>query len=507
MIFFYPLVVWMAVTFLTAGRKFFLGGVESDYLGTYLVEAARFLTGQPLLIQFHLPFYSILIGLFNQVVHNWLITGLVISWVSTAAAVFLIFLFFYHLVDRWAAWGALWALASSETFFVHAASASSDIFFLMLYSAAIGLAFKRHWVWAGLFAGFSFLTRTNALCLLPLLAAPFLSKEDSPKKFLYFSLFFLSFLAPILVWLVYALQTHSPFFPQETHVNLAMTYFASGTERVTHDGYFLMKEKFSNLGDVLAYDPVRMALIYSRDFVVMAVRNLSVLVPFWLGLAALLGFPLLAQKSKKPFVFIYLLITLLHILLVNAKAYEDRFYLFLIPLLGASAGFILEKILVKTKRPGLIFLLIFMGSAIFYSWRAYRSLHPPFEEELKEVMINARGFVPRGSLIIARKPHVPFYLESEQVFFPNVDTLEKLKNELVQLPKGREIFLYYGSYEKEMRGALSSLSKGREMEFLIPVARSEVPGNWVLFSFPLDRGDKGTGPVNRRDSQNLAGSV
>ena len=135
---------WGSIAVVTAllilSRKFFIGDVESDYLGTFVPEAKRFLAGAALELKFHLPLYSITIGLINAGVQNWWITGLILTWASSIAAVLMFFQFFKRLSGTWAAYGAMFGLISSPAFLIHAASASSDVFFLAVQSAALWFA-------------------------------------------------------------------------------------------------------------------------------------------------------------------------------------------------------------------------------------------------------------------------------------------------------------------------------------------------------------------------------
>ena len=488
----------VAVTFFVSNRKFFLGDAETDYLITYLVEAKRFLFGQPLFLKIHPPFYSIVIAAINSLFLNWFVTGLVVSWVSSLMALAAIFIFFRRLTSEWAALGSVVGFASAPTFIVHAATASSDMFFLALYCSCFLFALladekgsRFFWFVTGFFVALAFLTRMNGLSLIPLFFLPRVCGEKVNSK-RYFSFLLAGFSIPTLVWIGYARFSGSPFWVQEAHINLAMTYFAPTNDRMTYDPYFVLRNQFGNLWDVIRRDPLRMASVYAIDFVFMVGRNLALLVFPGLSFAGAIGFKTFLKRSRKPFVYVYLAATALHVVLINFKTYEPRFYLFLIPFIGASAGSFLEWILTaKFSRdkmsalPSVIFLsLIFLIAAFSVSF-AYVELHPAFEAELKEAIPEVRNIVPISSIVVARKPNMAFYTESEFSYFPNVETMSELRKELAQLPKSKKVFLYYGSYERKMRPRFLELSRGEEQAFLIPVARTKMGRDWVLYRVSL----------------------
>lgn len=490
-----------AVTWLALDRTFFLGGVEADYLGTFVVEAKRFLEGKPLLLKFHLPLYSILIAALNSLIKDWFFTGLLVSWVSNLSGLILCFLFFKRLSGEWAALGAILGFAASETFLLTAAQASSDTFFLALsYGCFLWALISSEqkslgpWLITGFLMGLAFLTRMNAIALFPLFITPWLLKGGGPKVRRAFSGMILLFLLPILIWFASATMSHSPFFMQEAHLNLAMTYFSPTTDRSTYDAYAAVKDEFESFYDVILRNPPHLIKTYAADFLTAFGRNLLFLILLPIGMIALLGFRSLVQKSKKPFLWVFLVCVLLQLFLSNLKAYETRFYLFLIPLLGAQAGLFLEAFAKATKLEqnsgkvlNLAFFILFLAASSFSIWAAWGKLHPPFALELKEVIPQAKQIIPPESIVVARKPHLAFYTESEHSYFPDVETLAELERQLAALPSNKKVFLYYGSYERQMRNQFSPLSTGRNWNFLIPVAKSERGLNWVLYRFKNPR--------------------
>ena len=484
--------------FLALSRKFFLGDTEADYLGTYLPEAERFLSAEPLLLKFHPPLYPILVAVTNNLFHNWFATGLVISWLSSFVVLVVIFMFFHRLAGEWAAMGSILALAGAPSFLVHAATASSDMTFLALYSSCFLFALladekksRFFWFLSGFFIALVFLTRANALSLIPVFVLPWVGRSgrDDGKLFLFF---LVGFLIPALAWVYYACSSHSSLWIREAHVDLAMTYFAPAGDRMTYDAYSVLRGQFANWWDVIRYDPLRMISMYAVDFVFMIGRNLLLLVFPIFSIAALVGFRVFLKSSRKPFVYVYLVTTALHLILMNLKAYESRFYLFLIPFVGASTGSFLDWILAKKFQqqktgilPTVVFLSLFFLSVSFSVAVAYTELHPAFEVELQEAVPEARNAIPPGSIVVARKPNLSFYTGSTLSYFPNVETFDELRRELTQLPKGKNIFLYYGSYEREMRPQFSELGGEGTLPFLVPIARSKMSRDWVLYRVNL----------------------
>ena len=97
--------------------------------------------------------------------------------------------------------------------------------------------------------------------------------------------------------------------------------------------------QFSGIWSVLSHDPVHIIKVYLRDLYSLpgqlfrGDQLFAYPVNVMIGCAAIF-WVFVATRSK--WMLALALVSGLHILLVNFKAYEPRFYIFLVPLFGAT---------------------------------------------------------------------------------------------------------------------------------------------------------------------------
>lgn len=497
------------IGFLAFNRSFFTFSTETDYLSNFVPEAQRLLEGKPLLLKYHPPFYSIILALFQIFTKDWLTTGLIVSLLSGILALATNFIFFYQLCGQYSGWGAIFGLISSSVFLTYSAFATSDIFFLAFYSSSLLFALlatrsnsSKLWIICGLIIGCALLTRSNALTLLLIILAPWLCNLSFKRRLTNFICLITAISVPLMIWIFFALATGSQLTPSGTHLNFAMTYFSSGN-RISGESMSQVKGRFENLIQVLTYDPAHILKIYIKDLYNLP-RKVFLLLEFPLELFVLPGLLfLLIVRINKEFI-LYLFITLFQVLLLNFKAYEERYFLFLVPLFGAAVGESYKIILESTKRRLIkIFLTILFIS--FTAIASIASLTKPWNRlhaqdvELKEVMLQKnRLSFSINSAIVARKPHVPFLYGIQRISFPNVDNLNNLRAFLESQTERHSLFVYYGSQEKKRRPKLAILiNPDKRPEWLEVVAKSAKPNRWVLYKYK---------PVNQAPSERGVGS-
>lgn len=217
---------FLLISLLSLKRSYFGFGTETDYLGAFLPEAQRVIAGEPLLLEFHPPLYSMCLALVQTLTQDWLRTGLLVSLVASAVALITNFLFFYRLLGVYAGWGAILGLITSDEFLKYSAYATSDVFFLALYSSAFLLsllAAKKKlaylWILCGLAVGCILLTRTNGITCLLIAALPWWSGSSFRQKRNDFLCFLLGLLIPLLSWVSYASFSGSQLTPAGTYAN------------------------------------------------------------------------------------------------------------------------------------------------------------------------------------------------------------------------------------------------------------------------------------------------
>ena len=488
---------------------------ETDFLGGTVSEASRFLTGERLQIDFHPPFYAVVLSVMYLLVEDWLKAGLILSLVSC----FVVLLTSYKmLADKFgfiAGIGAIVGCMASIPFTMFAIQATSDIFFLSLFFCALssvciaaGKDIPRWWLIAGLFVGLAIITRTNGFVLgLSILFVLTLKDKSRIRKAIIFMI--IGIIIPVGSWFYYSQKTQSPFLPTATFENLALTYFAPGNDRITADARHAAAKGLNSTLDVILKDPIHVTKTYAKDLLENSKRLFwsSDLIPFPFGYLALPGLLILLGTKRDRFTWILLINLGAMFLLTNFKSWETRYYLFMLPFIGAGLGLLwqalyqlatrmIERSPLKNRSRMMSALTIvsLLGISIAISLdgfgRSLKRMHWPyghlaFDAVAASKVLNTQP-CPEGAYIVARKPHLGFYTNMDLEFFPNVDSLAELKAALKTVIYNREYsgrcFLFYGLAEGWMRKNLAILADSAiEVPWLARISRGNESGGWVLY--------------------------
>ena len=480
---------------LAAGRRWLSFGVETDYLDLFVPEAKRLLAGQPLLIAFHLPLYPATIALAWSVLGDWVQAGLAVSLLAASATALTTWWLVDRLFGRAAALGALGALATSALYLAPAAEASSDLFFLALYLGACALALAgvrggqdAAWLGLGLVVGLALLTRTNGLPLLLLLLAPGLRREAAVRRARAVALAFAALAVPSSLWLAFAAATGSPPWPTSTYVTLAMTYFATAADPISNEAFVSVAGRFHSVWQVLAYDPARVLEIYLADLLSLGRDRLPEFIAFPLGVLALPGLLFLPARRRSAGAGLLGLVTLGEILLLNLKTFEARYWLSLLPWLGAGLGVMLAEVnhaLPATRAwrlgqrvalggAGMLALVLAVGGA--------RAALSSGADELAEAVPAARAVVGPDDVLVARKPQLAYYAGARFALLPDLRSADALGAWLCTLtPRGR-VFVYGGQIERAYRPGLQPVLAARSPPaWLERLAAGPAGGGWTLY--------------------------
>ena len=97
-------------------RSVFIYNAETDVIGRFIPEAKRFLSGHPMNIEFHPPFYPIVLGMMHLVTDDWLQAGLIISLISAIGTVIFVYILFGESISPTAGILAALGLLASPAF-------------------------------------------------------------------------------------------------------------------------------------------------------------------------------------------------------------------------------------------------------------------------------------------------------------------------------------------------------------------------------------------------------
>lgn len=444
-------IAFAALVAFVVSQRAYINFAETDFITFTISDATRVLNGEPTLSLYHPPLYALSIAGGKVVFGDWLSGGLAVSFLCGVVSLVVSFALFRSLAGSAAGWGAALALLGSAVFMGESFRAGNDMLFLCLFLVSCWLAVlaleKRSavtWVLCGVFVGLALLTRSNALPLLLLIAAPVLDSRLLTGQKLRASLQVVGGLAvPLVAIAIFAALTGSRVLPANNLLNLGVTYFVAGADRASFDAALAAAQNYEDLPTLFLSDPVRIIRIYLTDFYGMLQNGLPRLVEPPLVFLIFPGiFILFAERLNKPLLLIGLVIVA-EILLTNFKSFDARFYLFLIPLLGASIGRTVQWIALSNfPRPARIIftavvaLLVVaaLGSASLRS-TVYTINN---DRQIAALLDRFAGAIEPSSAIWARKPHFPFYTDSEWVYLPNSKSLEQFRLDLTE-PSG-EVF-------------------------------------------------------------------
>jgi hypothetical protein len=369
------------------------------------------------------------------------------------------------------------------------AQATTDMPFLFLHVATflVGLNAIRQeragwWLLLGALIGATLLTRFNGLPLLALLVTPWIATpRNRPWRS---EMLVLTGLGVVLLaWGGWAASTGSPYYPGQNHVGLAMTYFA--TEQGTWEAFRSAAPKFPNLWSVLTYDPVHLAKQYLSDLAYLPRRLIEIPV-FPLSVFALPGLLFLAFRKTSRFLALFFATILVEIGLVNLRTYEARYYLFVLPLLGAGAGVLAGKAwrILEAHWQRVLVAFSILGLVVwntgFDLLRVSQELHAS-DRELSQSVPAARSHLGAHAVVIARKPHLAYYTGARNAWFPEASDPDQLADSLRSFAGKDSVYLYFGAVESSLRPGLRVLlDTQRTPAWLVPVAAG-MSHDWALY--------------------------
>jgi hypothetical protein len=387
----------------------------------------------------------------------------------------------------------LLGLLGSGVFLFNWALATSDMFFLAGFMASCLLAVRAYgsgsihlWIACGLLVGLCLVTRTNAISLPLLLILPLLGSGLASSKSRSVLALLGGIVVPVAVLLIYAKTTGSNLLPENTYISLANTYFTpEGLHPNSDEARAQVAARFTSMRDVLLHNPAVMARMYASDLYWLLATGITKLIEMPLYYAILPGLVFLVGAYFSPPLLVLAIVAISQVLLLNLKVFEARYYLFLVPWLGAAVGEAFGRVADAPWSPPLkhvvfgflsLMLLLPMGQA--GAKAAYLLLHG--ETELSEVVPLARREIKPGAVVLSIKPHVAFYSAAVQELLPELPGLTELKDSAQSRRPDRGLYIFYGSIERERRPQYAELGRELPPSWLQVVARSRKPGAWVL---------------------------
>jgi hypothetical protein len=481
--------------------------VETDFYQYYAPDAGRLAQGEFPEDTYRGPGYAFALAVVTKLTGDVFLSGKLISAFSATLIGFLTFLLFERLFGYAAGIGAQLIVFVSPQFPTFAVISTTDIFFLMLCLAAIVIflndAIAARWriILSAALTSFAYLTRYNGLFLVAMFFIGILLLnifDVSWRKRLQKSAIFIGvFLLVASPWF-YANYKHqgSPFY-NTNHLNIATEFYpdlANGS--VFQEGTRGLSEKFRSLGEVLRYDPKRIAAHYPENLGEGLKKSVNTdLVDYRIGWLAVIGFVIALFERRSKAVWMILGSGILYFLLMALTHWETRYYFYVMVLYAGLASFALFRPLewlrekTRFKHTALVLLpAILLAMLLFYSYTTSQKEISKFLSTHPTEIIAARDYVQSQGVanprIVARKPHLAYMSGGEWIFIPQVKSLDEFKEWLQNNPVD---YVAFGVRELQARPELAALKDPSQAPaWLQPVWTNDKPA-FVLYKPQIEK--------------------
>lgn len=387
--------------------------VETDLIGGYLPVARELASGRldPSHYAFKGPGYPLLLALLSRPLGGDVYAAaMILGPLSAGIAAGLTYAMLRAAVSPALATFALLAMLAMPAFLDSAISAGTDAPALALMLASTWWVVRpggaRFAAVAGALAGCAVLTRTNAAFLIPLglvLAARRAGWRGAVA-------YGLAAFAPLAIWRAVA-AAHGGLPADRNYLNVAWELYGRGLPWSEFEA--TVGARFHSMLDVLLYAPATAVAHGLRNLAMHRLRDLSELVPPWVGLVALPGLALLARERGMR---AYALHALACAVVLAPVFYGARFALYLMPLYVAAAGMTLLRLAqawggrrapaARFAAPALAAALVAASGARAAHETASLLRGAPHETRAAGQTLRRMGVT---GAIIARKPHVAHY--------------------------------------------------------------------------------------------------
>ena len=494
----------MTLAFLARQHPFGNYATETDFYHYYAPDAERIAAGQFPQNTFQGPGYPAVVAVLGKLTGVDLFTAA--KWLSVVCAVlcgWLVFVLFARLFGFWVGLSAQLIAVVSGEFPQFSINAATDVFFLFVCLAVLvtftteRLSARWRTLLTGALTGAAYVVRYNGLFLLAacLLGIVMLNlfEQSWRERIKSAALFFVMFLVAASPWLAANYKHRGSPLYNTNYLNIATEFYPELVKGETNqDATRALESRFRSFGDVLRYDPARLAKQYPVNLYESLKQSVTGnLVAQLVGWLALLGVSLsfIGRRSKPA--MLVLIAGGIYLLLMALNHWETRYYFFVMVLYAGFAVFAAERWLALMRAQGWlqakafaaipVVLVVVMFAA---SLSASRKDVKEFLEAQPMEVAGARDFVlglnaaPNSLRIVARKPHLAYLSRQEWVFFPQVKSLDELR---AWLETNRVDYIAIGKREIKERKELKPLGDPKKApDWLQPVWRYE-PTNFILY--------------------------
>ncbi len=436
-----------------------LYGVETDLMGEYIPAAQELLSGTITAAHYSTKGfgYPLLLAAVTGLCGGdaWLGARL-LSLIAAVAGLGAVWALARAAAGPMAAAATLLTVMMNPVHFSTAVEAGTDqpAFALMVGSTALLLlgGRRRTFALAGLAAGWAVITRYNA-AFLPVAAAFRFATHPPARRGM--AVYALAAAVPIGAWMATnTVLTGSP-FTNTNHYNVAYALYGRNVQWNAE-----VMASLRSLGDVIAFDPARALATFGRQVATNWFRDLTQLVPPWIGVFSLLGLAMsLPGVRHRGTLALHLGLSYLT---VAAVFYDARFALYALPFYVLVAMALLIEVRVPLLqgiasaprlRIAAASLAILASGVLAVKLEGSALAHAPHQVQDAARRMRASGVT---GPVIARKPHVAYFAGTSYVPLPGQGRLQDV------LALGRAEgakFLYFSAMESQARPDLAFLGE------------------------------------------------
>ena len=478
-------------------------GVETDFYWSHVPQAQRLLAGTLEVQDFQGPLYPLLLAGASFLTPDLFRAGTLLATLCGAIALLLIHTLLRKLLRYDIAFVGTLLVATNSVFVQYSYSAGTDMFFNVLVLGAVASAFAsadRRWgalVLSGVLAGCAYLTRYNGIVLLIgiptalLIANPY--QLSMKERVITSAAFAGSFLVTMAPWGIYSLIEKGSFFYNKNYLNIAYEMYAKG--RMSWDQFWYQgPEKYSSLAQVVLKDPVLFTKTVLTNILDHGLKDLENLVGWQLGVFSIGGVVVLFRERPSPQVLAFVIVSVMFFCVLLLVFYSERFSLFLLaPYVVLALKALTWRNLAQYRFWNRIHVgaLIAVVVLVWTAARSYEFNAKNISSGPREILSiadwfhTAKGTPPGGTRLLARKPHIAYYLGMELVSFPVVETFDEL---LTEIKKANVAYVYFGLMEAGLRPQFQVLLDPRRAPpYLHPLTYTVSPPA-VLYEVVLPEG-------------------
>jgi len=448
---------WCVAAAFACGLLFMIAGphkigdylTETDFYGDYAKGARLIQQGNLLPSRYGVvgPGYEVALAVAGLAVRDLFVAAQLLSAAAMTVALLLWFFLLRRCADARVGLLVVLVIAANPHFFHYGYAATTDALSVVIQAGALYLLLARGGarsvIGAGVLAALAFLTRYNAIYLLPagiaaIVAAGRPAAEPaaggSPRAARVRDAFRFTagFFAPVVPWVLYSLA-HGGSFSFQLHHNIAYEVFAHA-KGIPWDTYQRdLQPQFKTLWDVIRRDPNAVAARMAFNCWDHLRLDAGSLLGWPTAAAGLLGIALgAADGTLRRLWPLWAASALLFLTLVPAF-HSVRYSLALLPFyattialafaspLGALAVGRARRLWLK---PALA--VVPLGLSLNDSVRVQAHVIDQLPTEVLECAQTLRELKQPGDRLIARKWHVAFHAGVDGVAFPFADSLADL---------------------------------------------------------------------------------